>query len=472
MTQKANWYQDRNDRSLRYAGRVLPPDRPILVKLSAEYGTRYDGQVAVLVAANLLARMTPSVALCVPEVDIVAQLPWAGTPLRERLAEITYAADPSGSFEFRNTCDQDYVLYLGQERSPATVHGSGWNAYVGTSVSPLPESDHANPIGPALAVITAIARLFAIDMGAMDGPHLLNAFNWQNGIILDRGTPSFQAGVDLGSLWAVGVGSVGTAILYFLTLATRRFSASLFDMDFVKVQNLDRSPIFTNADVGSRLSKVEATEIYLRSVGVQDVVCENEPLDQSDIWFARQAGTPDLLISAANERDVRSVIERSAPPIQIYGTTGANWEASVLRHIPLVDACSCCLFPPEIPRAPTVCAADQLIQPGTGETIDAALPFLSFAAGLMAAAEILKTNLPGYPFSSNRTTLYTHPAVSPRFVSPPMRQREACSCISRSAAISRRMIEGSKYEFLSRRKPGGLPFSVAAPHSQADSMRP
>ncbi|MGA9671374.1 MAG: hypothetical protein WBQ94_19335 [Terracidiphilus sp.] len=60
------------------------------------------------------------------------------------------------------------------------------------------------------------------------------------------------------------------------------------------------------------------------------------------------------------------------------------------------------------------------------ETVDAALPFLSFAAGLMAAAEILKTTIPGYPFSPNRTTLYTHPEVLPRFVSPSVARRANC----------------------------------------------
>jgi hypothetical protein len=220
-------------------------------------------------------------------------------------------------------------------------------------------------------------------------------------------------------------------------------------MDFVKVENLDRSPIFTARDAQNRLSKVEATELYLQAVGVERVAKEREPLDQSQIWFAREAGTPDLVISAANERNVRYIIEKSAPPLQIYGTTGANWEASVIRHIPLVDACSCCLFPPEISQAAPVCATETFVQPATGDSVDAALPFLSFAAGLMAAAEILKAGLSGYPFTSNRTTLYTHPGGSPRFISPPVKQREACLCASRNAAITRRMIEGTKYQSLS-----------------------
>jgi hypothetical protein len=217
-------------------------------------------------------------------------------------------------------------------------------------------------------------------------------------------------------------------------------------MDYLKVENLDRSPIFLAADAetGER-HKVDSTIAYLRSVGVRSILAEPVALDQSKIWFAREAGTPDLLISAANERNVRYTIEQSAPPIQIYGTTGANWEASIIRHIPFVDPCSCCLFPPDGPRQALTCATEAVVQQETGEIIDASLPFLSFGAGLMTAAEILKAQLPGYPFSPNRTTLYLHPAASPRFISPRLSRRPGCLYADRSQSVHRRMIEGSKY---------------------------
>jgi molybdopterin/thiamine biosynthesis adenylyltransferase len=444
-----SWYRERNDRSLRYAGRVLPTDRPILLKMGVESAVRYDGQVAAIVAANLLARMTPAVAFDVPDADIQPPLPWAGAKLRKHLTTTAFAADPSGQFEIREPRGEDYVLSLGRDHSAATVHGSGWNAFIGPAASPVPDSDQLNPIGPALAAIIAVARLFALDMGAIDGPYLFNAFNWQSSIMLDSQLPRLDTAPNLGSVWSVGLGSVGTAVLYFLTLITNRFSAALFDMDFVRIHNLDRSPIFAASDEEKRLPKVDVTESYLRSVGVQSVAKEQKALDQSSLWLAREAGTPDLLISAANERNVRYIVEQSAPPLQIYGTTGANWEASVIRHIPLIDACSCCLFPPDAPQAVTACATETAVQSATGETVDASLPFLSFVAGLMAAAEVLKTGLPGYPFSPNRTTVYTHPTVSPRFVSPTMARRPGCLCATRFPSVHHRMIKGTKHAGLS-----------------------
>ena len=249
----------------------------------------------------------------------------------------------------------------------------------------------------------------------MDGPYLFNAFELAFSHDARQRCPATRSDAGSRRRLVVGLGSVGTAVLYFLTLLTNRFSAALFDMDFVKVENLDRSPIFVASDSAEekRLSKVNAAEKYLCAVGVDSVAKEHGPLDQSTRWFARQAGTPDLLISAANKRNVRYIVEQSSPPLQIYGTTGANWVASVIRHIPMVDACSCCLFPPEVSEVATTCATETVIESDTGQKIDASLPFLSFAAGLMGAAEILKAGLPGYPFSPNRTSLYTPPRNAP-----------------------------------------------------------
>jgi hypothetical protein len=444
-----SWRRERNDRSLRYAGRILPPGRAITIKLDRAFGARYDGQVTAVVMANLLARMTPSLVLDLPEIEVVPALPWAGARLGALLREAAFAADPEGRFELREARDGDYVLSLGRDGGKATVHGSGWNAFIGPGPSPVPDSTELNPLGPALAAVVAVGRLFGLKMGAMDGPHVLNAFDWQNLLLADSYAPLIGSDPDLGTIWAVGLGSVGTAALYFLTLMTRRFSLTLFDMDSVKIHNLDRSPIFKASDAKDNRKKVDATEGYLRSVGVEDVRSVPFALDESSLWSNRQAGTPDIVISAANERNVRYFIEQSAPPLQIYGTTGANWEASVIRHTPMVDACSCCLFPPGEPQAVATCATEKTVHQVKGETVDASLPFLSFGAGLMAASEMLKARLPGYPFSPNRTLLYMHPDSPPRLISRRIQMRAGCVCAERSLSVHGQMIGGTKYEGLS-----------------------
>ena len=56
---EAAWRAERDSRSLRYAGRVLDPNWWVLLRADPAYASRYDGQVAILVAANLFGRMTP-----------------------------------------------------------------------------------------------------------------------------------------------------------------------------------------------------------------------------------------------------------------------------------------------------------------------------------------------------------------------------------------------------------------------------
>ena len=321
---------------------------------------------------------------------------------------------------------------------------------MGPGPSPLVDDDTLNPIGPALAVILAVTVAFRTALAEYPEAVCFNALDWSCGTV---GPDAVPLGIEasLGTLWTVGTGSVGTAILYFLSLATREFSAALFDMDAVKVENLDRSPIFANDDVGEK--KVDVAMEYLRDSGVRDVQALSCSLDEAECWSNRQEGIPDIMISTANERNVRSVIENGYPPIQIYATTGGNWQASVIRHVPLKEPCSLCLFP-ETSYTKTACAQGPVGTAAQGSraenTVDAALPFLSFAAGVMAAAELLKLSVDGYPRVRSRVTLN---AWSPRIVQSSLAFREGCPCRTRSKNVHRRMIGGTRYAFLSSAGP-------------------
>lgn len=430
---EAAWRAERDSRSLRYAGRVLDPHRWVLLRADPAYAARYDGQVAILVAANLFGRMTPALALDIPTVPIVEPLPWAGADLRAFVLAQLFAADPFGNFACRGARHDDFLLHLGRAGAQEIVHGSGWNVYAGPSPSILTDDDTANPIGPAMAAILAGAEAFR---GALSHPasFQLNALTWQLGLTAPGAAP-LRAARSHGALWFVGLGSVGTAVLYFLSLATRQFSARLFDMDEVRIHNLDRSPLFMARHVGLR--KVDAASEYLNGIGVATVVREPNALDESTAWRDRPPGVPDVLVSAANERNVRAVIENNFPPLQIYGTTGRHWQAALIRHMPFEDPCSCCLFP-ETAHAPPTCATGLASQAGSGGQVDAALPFLSFAAGAMAAAEILKLGLTGYPFTPNRVILNTEQRVRP--VSAALPLRRGCICQQRSPSVYRKML--------------------------------
>lgn len=437
------YYDSRDDRLLRYPeARRLDQTRSIAISAEQNYLQTYAGQVALLTAANLLGRMSRRVVLDIPTIAMVAPLPWAGTELRAFALSKMQAADPLGDYRVRQTQKAAYILHLGTTGAPISTHGTGWLAYHGPGPSPLPVDNSANPVGAALAVIAAAARLAVNGFdGRPQSPLQLNAFEWTHEI---GAVPPMPSCPDLGALWTVGSGSVGTAILYFLSLATQNFSTVLFDGDKVGRENITRSPIFVDSDIGT--PKVMVTANHLHTCGIANVIAEPKALHESRLWYDREAGKSDLVIAAANEHNVRHLIESLYPPIQIYGTTGKNWQASVIRHAPLIDPCSCCLFP-EATFAATACATDPNAVADAGQQIDASLPFLSFVAGLMAAAEILKLQVPGYVMKPNRAFLISKPEV--RLVRAGTSFREGCTCRARSRSIHADMLKGSRFEGLS-----------------------
>lgn len=437
------WRAERDDRTLRYAGRRLDPNRWIAIRAPLCYVGRYDGQVALLTAANLLGRMSPSIALSFPDAPVHPALPWSNHSLHELILRQMRAADPYGRFRVRSIHSNDYQMSFGPDGQSTVIHGTGWNAFIGTGASPLPKAEDGNPTGAALAAVLAVSRLFVHNFNPPDETIIANALTWSAGIAPAR--PAIPMD-NLGNICVVGAGSVGTATLYFLVLANRSFQPALIDMDRVKRWNLDRSAIFTEADIGR--FKVEASRDFLANAGFINIRTESCPLHEADAWTMRVPGSPDILIAAANELNVRYHIEAQYPPLQLYATTGRNWQISLIRHIPLVEACSCCLFPDGVPRAPTTCAsAPYEAAPPEDRHVDAALPFLSFGAGLMTAVEVLKSGLPGYPFNGNRMTLTTRPA--PRFVSSRIPRRAGCICGERQQSVHRIMLEGGKHAHLS-----------------------
>ena len=88
-----NWRKERDDRSLRYAGRVLNPEHWITLRADSGYAERYDGQVAILTAANLFGRMSPAVALDIPSLPVVAPLSWVGSTLPETVLDLLRRVD-------------------------------------------------------------------------------------------------------------------------------------------------------------------------------------------------------------------------------------------------------------------------------------------------------------------------------------------------------------------------------------------
>lgn len=432
-----DFYRARDDRSMRYAGRVLQFDRRIALTAEADFIRTAAGQAAMMTAANLVGRMCRNVVLAFDDAPMAPQLGRGVGSLLEYCVAGMVAADPFGVFSAGALAPEDYVIHLGPGGHSWVVHGSDWDAYVGPGPSPLGAPTTSNPFGASFAAVLAVSKVFAEWYPEVVGPTTVNLLSNTDGSAPSAMYPG--PGQDLGRIWLIGAGSVGSAAAFFLSLSGARFGLTTFDMDIVKAENLDRSPLFTFDD--REENKAVALTRHLTALGL-DAVAEPYALDESPVWLARQAGTPDVLVSAANERNVRYLIESQFPALQIYATTGREWQATMLRHIPPQDPCSCCVFgtPPPV----TECAKGTVEVPGEEKTVDAALPFLSFAAGLMAAAELLKLPLAAYPFSRNRA--FFTPCSDEVLVSRALQLRPGCMCQGRSLSVHREMVSGSVYE--------------------------
>ena len=340
---------------------------------------------------------------------------------------------------------------LGSNGDGLVVHGSGWGAYCGREPSPILQSDELNPFGAAFAVVAAASRLTQ-DMEATSiEPVLVDTYTWSTDLASSGAaivTPHF----DLGELWCIGVGSVGSCALFFLSVATRAFQAVLVDRDVVKIENVRRSALFTSQDGLDEEPKVKVAERWLSEVGVQRIEPHFAWLDEiQERWLGRGPGTPDILISAANERSVRPHIENGFPPLQVYGTTGRNWQSTLFRHIPLKDACSLCVPGTETVQMPALCATAPPALPDDADGDDVALPFLSYAAGLMTAAEIAKVTLTGKAVGRNRVFFEPRTATLVRAVA--LNRKAGCVCELKDATIHQAAIQGSRFASLSSNDP-------------------
>ncbi|QND61676.1 ThiF family adenylyltransferase [Mesorhizobium huakuii] len=437
------FYDRLNDRMLRYGASPLDQTQVVAITASPDYLASYDGQVATLVASNLLGRLSPSVQVGFPDIPIHPRLPWAGRSLVEHALDGMRAADPFGSYGTRQVTAGDFRFHLGPDGHNTVIHGSGWNAYIGPGPSPLSPIESDVGIGAALAVVLGAAHLFRTRFGAMTESFACNAWDWTD---VPKRVEFSPVEVSLGHVMTAGLGSVGSAANYFLALATRDFRASLIDHDGIGIHNITRSPIFTDAHAKVDMAKVDAVAAFLRRAGVEDVAVDAVALHESALWSLREAGSTDILISAANEFNVRYHIEMGFPPIQFYATTGRNWQATLMRHVPGAKACSLCVFPPDEKYAPTTCATDGSTASQTTveeKRTDAALPFLSFAAGLMTAAEVLKLNAPGYPFSAERVMLGLK--GQPLLIGTPIPHRTGCLCEGRDKSVHIAAVAGSRY---------------------------
>lgn len=226
--------------------------------------------------------------------------------------------------------------------------------------------------------------------------------------------------LEMGRVLLQGAGAVGSTFAYLWPLFPFSASIDVVDRDVVKVENMGGVPAFGVEDVGTNKAEVVARELRSSGTGAKAI----------PDWFDGSV-TPlrdyDVVVPAADEKNVRAVTMENNPPLMVGGSIGPNWMAYGHRFIPFRDGCLACRFQrPAVPPR-LRCAEGTLDRESEedGEQHTGALSFLSLAAALLGLAHCAKLALPEAPDASmTELWLYGPPC---RLMSSNKTCRAACS---------------------------------------------
>lgn len=425
----AEFYRLRNDRMKKCMAGRLPPEMHCVVTVDPAWSAAPGVAPAMETVCNLVARFCRRVTVVMPGCKV-------GSIEGARLVALMAAVDPFGAYQLTDEIPlADLRVHLGNELSapaiPTVCWGfRGWQAFVAPAPATIPKFGSADSrAGAELAACLAGAMVFRFWVertlvGSLSfGMDLFTMtevpFDGPAGIAPEVSPKRLR-------ILMVGGGSVGSAVAYFLPRLGFVGEVDPVDHDKIKVENMDRSPIFYLPD--ALKEKVGVIARYLNAAGIVA-----RPLPHK--WDEFLAGKPalrsyDLWLPLANEFGVRRAMQANFPPTSVQASTGANWNVSYGRHIPFVDDCQIDRFPSE-PAAPLACGGGQIVSNGHKE--DAAFPFCSFTAGLFVAAAVIRAALGAELKATNSASLSFRPQLS--LWTSNRRPKATCMCAKMDRAV-------------------------------------
>lgn len=365
-------------------------------------------QRIAVTAANLTARWARNVTVVVPNVDQTVPATITET-LAERLLREMRGADPFGSFRVLHTpsasdSDSTLRLHIGPnqrndvEGDDYVVDASGWRAR-GRRGSDFTFGTRREATAPAAALAGAIG---AGDLFKRAVQHSRSAwlrrFEWSTwshhfGVDVNQiEEPRNPEIADVGDVLLAGVGAIGSALLYILSLALMCGRLTVVDRDEVDTSNLNRSPLFMAMDAARLRRKTEVAGEFLRDrgVSVREVygawreVGESLSREIFDVW-----------VSLTNEDAAWAAVPYQLPPVVLHGTTTSGWGVAFGRHIPRLEDCTLCRLPRPAAEFRGPCAQGDISSSIQSTGPRASLPFLSTVAAALIAAELMKLRTPG-----------------------------------------------------------------------------
>ncbi len=375
QTERARFYLERDRRTTEYDPQL---DRWLDMSVTVAIGPRAAetraGQVAFLAAVNMVTRLHRAVILSVPRVPLIARSLVPARSLDEAAEATARAIDPYGALAVqRGRVEPGLGLALASEADlPVHVGWSGLAATVGATPQPA-DTDDGSVLGASLASCLGAAALLRLVTGGGGATVTTSLANFSDA----TGDRDVDLPVDVGDVLLVGAGAVASALLYWLRELGIAGRWLIVDRDDLRLLN-------TNRAIGST---VDQTEWYgatpsPKAVAGAALIGAEARVAWYDEWLGSDAGfVPSLVLPLANDREVRRLVSLRGDPLLVHATTSRNWTAELHRHLAGVDECIACRYPGSASAA-FACSTAELPGNSTQRT-DAALPFLSAAAGLL-----------------------------------------------------------------------------------------
>jgi hypothetical protein len=374
----------RSARTLQYTNGVQPRCGAA-VTAGASTAESRSGQIAILSATNMLARVHPALAICVPDVPLIVPAPFRGVNLAEACETLARAANPDITAGSCNTTPANMLsVGIGPDSPAATIHAGAkrWTALTGREPQAITQ-DSSSLLGLAMSVSLACSTVFRIAIDLSTEPTRAVSL-WSFTATADATGPSDLGPLDIGSTWMLGAGAVGSALAWWLRFIGVVGPWTIIDGDFVDETNLNRSLGYFASHAGLTGHKAAAKANVTASliagatpfVGWWNDFIENDP------------AAPDVLLPIANEYEVRPAIAAYGHPAVLHASTSPSWTSELHRHLVPTDDCIACRLPESAPRFQCATAPTEAHSDCNASSTDAALPFLSGAAGVLLTAAL------------------------------------------------------------------------------------
>jgi molybdopterin/thiamine biosynthesis adenylyltransferase len=379
----------RHHRTLAYTHGVQPLV-PAGLTAGALTASTAVGQAAILTAVNILARVHPEVVLAIPDAPLVVPSPIGGDTLLDACRALATAANPEIVVTIANEIPANVLsVGIGADAGPATMYAGGacWTAMTrSTPVEIAPEPSSLLGVGMAVALATGIVFRAALGLPTVRDR---SVSLWTLAEADEPTGPTDCGPVNVGNVWMVGAGAVGSCLAWWLQFTGVVGNWAVIDGGITDGTNLNRSLGLFAADAG-----LTGKECVAKAIAAANLIPGAVPFTQWwSEWCASNPASPDVLIPVANDFGVRANIAAYSHPATIHATTSRDWTAELHRHQIGQDDCLACRFPEDTPAflcasAPIQNGAEHHEEAELGK--DAALPFLSAAAGMLLLAGLFQ----------------------------------------------------------------------------------